>query len=71
MQRPVARKLQCDDPRLVGTYIKLLESLLDKANIIDLVIDLEQNTSIFLSEDDIVLYENLDSIITQCMFKAE
>ena len=71
IQCHVACKLQCDNPRSVGRCIKLLESLLDKANIVEMVFELEQNFSIPLSEDDMVLYENLDSIITQCMFKAE
>ena len=33
IQRPVARKLKCDDPRSVTKYIKILERLLDKADI--------------------------------------
>ena len=64
-------KLQCDDPRLVGKYTKFLESLLDEANECNMIIDPKQNISISLSEDAIVLYENLNSIITQCVLKAE
>ena len=45
--------------------------MLDDANIVDIIINLEDNTSILLVNDDMAIYEELNFIITKCMLKAE
>ena len=70
IQRPIARRLQCDDLRSVKKYLKVLTSLLDEADV-DLAISLEKDASIPLSKNDAILYEELDRKITRCMKMAE
>ena len=45
------------------TYIKLLESLIDEENIVDLIIDLEEKASVSLTDGDMILYDEMDQLI--------
>ena len=71
IQRPVARRLQCDDPRSVARYIKILESMLDEADILSTIITLENNASVPLPDNNMQSYEVFDNTITRCMLHAE
>ena len=71
IKRPIARRLQCGDPRSMDKYIKNLESLLDHANVVYQTMNLEQIPTIPLTDDDIQIYEEMHKIITRCMIQAE
>ena len=55
----------------MSKYIKILEELLDTADIIDTLIQLEDTVSNSSSATDIETYEQIYYIITKCMLKAE
>ena len=71
IQRPIARRLQCDDAKAVSIYIKILDKMMAAANIAQQVIALELTVTIPMTTQDIDKYELLDKCITKCMLKAE
>ena len=70
IQRPIARRLQCDDPRSVKKYLKTLRMMLDDAEKNRAVL-LEANAAMPLSIADALLYEEIDKEITRCTQMAE
>ena len=70
IQRPIARRLQCDDPMSVQRYLTILIAELDKIDA-HKAIPLEANAQIPLSLLDAFIYEDLDEKITRCTQKAE
>ena len=71
IERPPARRLQCEDPRTVKKCLLLLQKYLDDENIDQIVINLQKNATILLSARDTEIYETVDKIITNYMIKAE
>ena len=71
IQQPLARSIQCDDPRSVNKYLALLHSLLEDADIVDRVLLLEEEATVSLSDDSTDGYEELDRIITRHMIKVK
>jgi len=71
IQRPLARRLQCDDPKAVYKYIKLLDKMLAAADIATRVTKLELSVTIPMTTADMEAYEEIDKCITKCMLKAE
>lgn len=71
IQRPVARRLQCNDPRSVSKYIQILESMLQKSDICSAILKLEYDTTVPLTNDAMEAYEGFDKTITRNMIHAE
>ena len=71
IQQPIARRLQCNDPRSVANYISILESLLATADIVTMKIQLENTITFPFTPEDTETYEELDKTMTQCMLNAE
>ena len=70
IQRPIARRLQCDDPMSVQQYLKILMAELDKIDA-HRAIPLEAAANIPLSLLDAFIFEELDDEITRCTQTAE
>lgn len=70
-QRPVARRIQCDDPISVSQYIQILEKMLDKANICSAILKLENDATVPWTDDIVEAYEEFDRIITRIMIHGE
>lgn len=59
IQRPIARRLQCDDRRNVKKYLRLLKVQMTEADITEAV-TLESNATVPLSDEDAKKNEELD-----------
>ena len=57
IQRPIARRLQCDDPRSVAKYIQIIEQLLHKADICSGIMQLEEEATVPLTNAAMEAYE--------------
>ena len=71
IQRPIARRLQCDDPRSVAKYIQIIEQLLHKADICSGIMQLEEEATVPLTNAAVEAYEAFDKAITRIMLLAE
>ena len=45
IQRPIARRLQCDDPRSVEKYIQIIERMLHKADVCSRIMQLKEEAT--------------------------
>ena len=69
IQRPLACRLQYYDPQTVRKYPEILQSLLDSADIVDMVLNFEDGAT--LPREEAALYKELDGIVTKRMTKAK
>lgn len=71
IQHPIARRLQCSNPHSVDKYVTNLEYMLDQANIVDKILNLEQIATVPLTDGDILLCVEIGLMIIHCMENAE